>query len=112
MTFYSINYSIKKTIAFLQVISSTVDITTNELLKYQSGSNSERTWVQLQVAINITQLISPDTTEDRKVVFVQECETSEEMNKLEKIVFAEMTGLRVRQWFCREVEEMIRIIRE
>jgi len=56
-----------------------------------------------------------NTTEEHKVVFVQECDTPEEMDKLEKIVFSELSGLRIqanREWFCGEIEEMIRTIRE
>jgi hypothetical protein len=53
--------SIDKTKAFLKVLSSSVGISTNELIKYKSGSNSERaTWVHPQVAINIAQWISPE----------------------------------------------------
>ncbi len=38
-----------------------VNINTNDLIKYKSGSNSERaTWVHPQVAINIAQWISPE----------------------------------------------------
>ena len=49
-----------KTKAFLQVLSSSVLIHTDELIKYNTGSNHERaTWVHPQVAINIAQWISP-----------------------------------------------------
>ena len=52
---------LKRTKAFLQVLSSSIVITMDELLKYQIGSNSERkTWVHPQVAINIAQWISPE----------------------------------------------------
>jgi hypothetical protein len=51
---------IQKTKAFIQVLSSSVVITTDELIKYKSGSIHERaTWVHHQVAINIAQWISP-----------------------------------------------------
>ena len=50
-----------KTKAFLQVLSSSVNINTSELIKYKSGSIHERaTWVHPQVAINIAQWISPE----------------------------------------------------
>ena len=50
-----------KTKAFLQVLSSSVNINTSELIKYKSGSIHERaTWVHPQVAINISQWISPE----------------------------------------------------
>jgi hypothetical protein len=53
--------SIEKTKAFLKVLSSSVGIPTNDLIKYKTGSNSERaTWVHPQVAINIAQWISPE----------------------------------------------------
>jgi cell division protein FtsB len=53
--------SIQKTKAFLKVLSSSVNISANDLIKYKSGSNSERaTWVHPQVAINIAQWISPE----------------------------------------------------
>jgi hypothetical protein len=53
--------SIEKTKGFLKVLSSSVGISTNDLIKYKSGSNSERaTWVHPQVAINIAQWISPE----------------------------------------------------
>jgi hypothetical protein len=202
---------LKRTKAFLQVLSSSVVITTDELLKYQIGSNSERkTWVHPQVAINIAQWISPEfdvqvsrwiyeimltgktdirdskttrqldqlvkenkqysekiefferkyiqrnrrvdyteksvvyiittesrelkkeykigktqdltnrlstynTTEDHKVVFYLDCESQDEMNTLEKIVFAQLSHLRIRanrEWFCGEVVEMIKTIKE
>jgi hypothetical protein len=202
---------LKRTKAFLQVLSSSVVITTDELLKYQIGSNSERkTWVHPQVAINIAQWISPEfdvqvsrwiyeimltgktdirdskttrqldqlvkenkqysekiefferkyiqrnrrvdyteksvvyiittesrelkkeykigktqdltnrlstynTTEDHKVVFYLECESKDEMNTLEKIVFAQLSHLRIRanrEWFCGEVVEIIKTIKE
>jgi hypothetical protein len=45
-----------KTKAFLQVLSSSVLISTDELIKYNSGSIHKRaTWVHPQVAINIAQ---------------------------------------------------------
>jgi hypothetical protein len=50
-----------KTKRFLDVLSSSVKIHTNELIKYEPGSNSERsTWAHPQVAINIAQWISPE----------------------------------------------------
>ena len=50
-----------KTKRFLDVLSSSVKINTNEIIKYDSGSNSERaTWAHPQVAINIAQWISPE----------------------------------------------------
>jgi hypothetical protein len=53
--------SIDKTKAFLKVLSSSVGISTSELIKYKSGSIHERaTWVHPQVAINIAQWISPE----------------------------------------------------
>jgi hypothetical protein len=53
--------SIMKTKAFLKALSSSVEISSSELIKYKSGSNSERaTWVHPQVAINIAQWISPE----------------------------------------------------
>jgi hypothetical protein len=49
-----------KTKAFLQVLSSSVGIPTDELIKYNIGSIKERaTWAHPQVAINIAQWISP-----------------------------------------------------
>jgi hypothetical protein len=49
-----------KTKAFLRVLSSSVGIPTNELIKYKTGSIHERaTWTHPQVAINIAQWISP-----------------------------------------------------
>ena len=202
---------LKRTRAFLQVLSSSLVITIDELLKYQIGSNSERkTWVHPQVAINIAQWISPEfdvqvsrwiyqimltgktdirdpkttqqldqlakenkqyaekielferkyiqrnkrvdyteksvvyiittesrelkkeykigktqdltnrlstynTTEDHKAVFYLECESQDEMNTLEKIVFAQLSHLRIRanrEWFCGEVDEMIKTIKK
>jgi len=202
---------LKKTKAFLQVLSIDAGITTWNLLKFQSGKGKDqKTWVHPQVAINIAQWISPEfdvqvsrwiyeimlsgktdirnpqttqqldklakenqqyaekiqyferkyiqksrrteyveknvvyiitnnsreskkeykigktqdltnrlstynTTEEHKVIFVQECDTPEEMDKLEKIVFSELSGLRIkanREWFSGEVEEMIRTVRE
>jgi hypothetical protein len=51
---------LERTKAFLQVLSSSVGITTDELIKYSSGPIHERhTWVHPQVAINIAQWISP-----------------------------------------------------
>jgi hypothetical protein len=51
---------LEKTRAFLRVLSSTVLISTVELIKHNSGGNGERhTWVHPQVAINIAQWISP-----------------------------------------------------
>jgi len=52
---------LQKTKAFLQVLSASVLIHTDELIKYTPGSNNERaTWVHPQVAINIAQWISPN----------------------------------------------------
>jgi hypothetical protein len=49
-----------KTKAFLKELSSTVLISTVELIKQNTGGNGERhTWVHPQVAINIAQWISP-----------------------------------------------------
>lgn len=56
-----------------------------------------------------------NTTEEHKVVFVQECDTREETDRLEKIVFTELSGVRIqanREWFCGEVEEMISTIKQ
>ena len=51
---------LEKTRAFIRVLSSTVLISTVELIKHNSGGNGERhTWVHPQVAINIAQWISP-----------------------------------------------------
>jgi len=51
---------LQRTKAFLQVLSSSVLISTDDLIKYTSGSNKERsTWVHPQIAINIAQWISP-----------------------------------------------------
>jgi len=51
----------KKTKAFLQVLSSSLRIPMDELIKYESGSNEQRaTWGHPQVAINISQWISPE----------------------------------------------------
>ena len=50
-----------KTKRFLEVLSSSVRILTDDLIKYESGSNNERaTWAHPQVAINIAQWISPE----------------------------------------------------
>lgn len=52
---------LKKTQAFLQVLSSRVGIPTLELIKYNEGGNGERhTWAHPQVAINNAQWISPE----------------------------------------------------
>jgi hypothetical protein len=52
--------SIEKTKAFIRVLSSSVVHPTDELIKYNTGGNSERaTWTHPQVAINIAQWISP-----------------------------------------------------
>ena len=54
-------FSLDKTKAFLQVLSSSVGIPTDELVKYNTGSIRERsTWAHPQVAINIAQWISPN----------------------------------------------------
>ena len=51
----------KKNKAFLDVLSSSVGIPTDELVKYETGSNENRaTWGHPQVAINIAQWISPE----------------------------------------------------
>jgi hypothetical protein len=53
--------SIEKTKGFLKALSSSVGLSTSELIKYKSGSIHERaTWVHPQVAINIAQWISPE----------------------------------------------------
>ena len=53
-------FRLDKTKAFLQVLSSSVLIHTNELIKYSPGSIKERaTWAHPQVSINIAQWISP-----------------------------------------------------
>ena len=50
-----------KTKRFLDVLSSSAGIPVNEIIKYESGSNNERsTWAHTQVAINIAQWISPE----------------------------------------------------
>ena len=50
-----------KTKKFLEVLSSSVKIHTDEIIKYESGSIHERsTWAHPQVAINIAQWISPE----------------------------------------------------
>ena len=52
---------LEKTKGFLRVLSSSVGIPTDELIKYSTGSNYERaTWTHPQVAINIAQWISPN----------------------------------------------------
>ena len=52
--------SIDKTKAFLRVLSESVGIPTDSLIKYNTAYGKERaTWVQPQVAINIAQWISP-----------------------------------------------------
>jgi hypothetical protein len=56
-----------------------------------------------------------NTTEDHKVVFFLECESQDEMNTLEKIVFTQLSHLRIRadrEWFCGEVEQMIKTVKE
>jgi hypothetical protein len=46
--------------AFLKVLSSSVGIPTSELIRFESGSNTNRgTWTHPQVAINIAQWLSP-----------------------------------------------------
>ena len=51
----------KKTKGFLQVLSSSVGIPSDDLIKYETGSNENRaTWGHPQVAINIAQWISPE----------------------------------------------------
>ena len=51
---------IKKTKAFLQVLSKVVNIFTTNLIKVEQTSNvNKTTWVHPQVAINIAQWISP-----------------------------------------------------
>jgi len=50
----------KNTETYLQVLSSSVQICTDDLIKYETGSNENRaTWGHPQVAINIAQWISP-----------------------------------------------------
>ena len=52
---------LEKTKGFLRVLSSSVGIPANELIKYSTGSIHERsTWTHPQVAINIAQWISPN----------------------------------------------------
>ena len=54
-------FSLDKTKAFLQVLSSSVGIPTDTLIKYNTGSIHKRsTWAHPQVAINIAQWISPN----------------------------------------------------
>ena len=56
-----------------------------------------------------------NTTEDHKVLFYLECDSQDEMNTLEKIVFTQLSHLRIRanrEWFCGEVDEMIKTIKE
>jgi hypothetical protein len=51
---------LEKTKGFLRVLSSSIGIPMNELIKYNTGSIKERaTWTHPQVAINIAQWISP-----------------------------------------------------
>ena len=51
----------KKTEAFLQVLSSTLRIPVDELVKYETGSNENRAiWGHPQIAINIAQWISQE----------------------------------------------------
>jgi hypothetical protein len=51
----------KKSKAFLEVLSSSALISADELIKYNSGSNSERAnWGHPQVAINVAQWVSPE----------------------------------------------------
>ena len=51
----------KKTKAFLEVLSASIGIPMDKLIKYNTGSNSERAnWGHPQVAINIAQWISPE----------------------------------------------------
>ena len=53
--------SLEKTKGFLRVLSSSTEISVDELIKYNTGGNSERaTWAHPQVAINIAQWISPN----------------------------------------------------
>jgi hypothetical protein len=52
---------LEKTKGFLRVLSSSIGIPMNELIKYNTGSIKERaTWTHPQVAINIAQWISPN----------------------------------------------------
>ena len=56
---YSLIY-LEKTRAFLRVLSNEVLISTSLLIKFKTGYGSEQgTWVHPQVAINISQWISP-----------------------------------------------------
>jgi DNA-directed RNA polymerase subunit RPC12/RpoP len=52
---------LEKTRAFIRVLSSVVGIPTTELIKLGTGSKhkSSQTWVHTQVAVNISQWISP-----------------------------------------------------
>ena len=50
----------KNTKAYLRALEASVGIPTDELIKYNTGSNSERsTWVHRKVAIHMAQWISP-----------------------------------------------------
>jgi hypothetical protein len=52
---------LEKTKGFLRVLSSSIGIHRDELIKYNTGSIKERaTWAHPQVAINIAQWISPN----------------------------------------------------
>jgi hypothetical protein len=52
--------SLSQTTDFLKVLSSSTEIPVDELIKYNTETNKERsTWVHPQVAINIAQWISP-----------------------------------------------------
>jgi hypothetical protein len=52
---------LEKTKAYLQVLSLSVGIPTDELIKYTSGSNNERAnWGHPQVGINVAQWISAE----------------------------------------------------
>jgi|688.fasta_scaffold316782_1 hypothetical protein len=50
-----------KTKKFIEILSESVNLATNDLIKYQNGSNSERrTWAHPRIAINIAQWVSPE----------------------------------------------------
>ena len=56
-----------------------------------------------------------NTSEDHKVIFYVECKSSDEMNLLEKFVFIELADIRIRanrEWFCGDVDDMIKSIKE
>jgi len=51
----------KRTEIFLQTLASSMRILIDSLIKYETGSNNERsTWAHPQIAVNIAQWISPE----------------------------------------------------